>query len=809
MIMKKIVLKFGGSSIADADCISRALDIIGTYTAKDRQVFTVVSALGGATNTLLTLCELAKAGDTSYKGVLNDLISRHEQIVFELVRADLRTGTLQDMSGVFHELRDTLKGLYLLHEETPRTRDLIMSSGERLSAILLSAALQSRDVACAVCDTRDIIVTNGDHGKAKVDAKETDRRVKAYFEGSDKTWVCTGFIAASKNGETTTLGRSGSDLTASILASALDAEKVVIWTDVDGVMTADPRMTPDAFAIPEISYDDATELSHFGAKVIFPPTMIPAMKKNIPIIIRNSFDPEKPGTIISSTGTQADFHATGIASIGHIALLRMQGSGMVGVRGISARLFDCLARHEINIILITQASSEHSICFAIDAEKADRAVQVLQETFSLEMEAGMIDDIIPEKETAIIAVVGDKMQHKPGIAAEIFSALGRQRINVKAISQGSSERNISIVIDEKDNKKAINVLHRALFPVKEKTAVYCIGSGLVATAFAGMLKDSSLQLNGVINSRKMLLRASGLNADKVMAALEEKGKKADIDHFIEVMANDPTPKKICLDCTASRDIAMRYKDILSAGVSMVTPNKIANTESMDYYKALRELAFEHQVKYRYESTVGAGLPVISTLQSMLETGDRIHRIEAIVSGTLSFIFNTFSLDKSFSQTVAFAKEQGFTEPDPREDLGGTDVARKALILSREIGYELEMSDSVPEALISDACAKADSVEKAMELLAKDDDAWRERLIRLQKENKVLRYIANISDHKIRIAVEEIGQDHPFFNLSGPDNIVAIYSERYPINPLVIKGAGAGAVVTASGMMGDVLRIINE
>lgn len=807
--MNRVIIKFGGSSLADAECISRALDIIEKNIKTGQQVISVVSALGGVTNTLISLCDLSRSGDAKYEGFLNDLISRHEHIVFSLIKPDLRKEALTGMSEIFHELRDTLKGLFLLREETPRTRDLIMSCGERVSAILICAALRSRNTDCTVCDTRDIIITDNRYGAAKVDFIESNKRIIEYFSSMENSCICTGFIASSKDGETTTLGRSGSDYTASILGSALDVDEIVIWTDVDGVMTADPRITPDAFAIPAISYEDAMELSHFGAKVIFPPTMIPAMKKNIPIHIRNSFNPDNPGTLISKEGTLADYHATGIASIDHVALLRMQGSGMVGVRGISARLFDCMARHEINIILITQASSEHSICFAIDALKADAAVSALQETFQLEMEAGMIDDIIPEKNTSIIAVVGDKMQHKPGIAAEIFSALGRQKINVKAISQGSSERNISVVIAGQDSKIAINVLHRSLFPIKEKTAVYCIGSGLVATAFIDLLKESELQLNGVTNSRKMLLRASGLNSEKVLSALAEKGKPADIDQFIRTMKEDPTARKICLDCTASKAIALRYNDILASGVSLVTPNKIANTESLDYYSSLRSIALEHRVKYRYESTVGAGLPVISTLQTMLETGDKIQRIEAILSGTLSYIFNTFSLERSFSGTVRFAKEQGFTEPDPRDDLGGLDVARKALILAREIGYKLEMSDSIPEALISNACMKAKSVDEAMSLLAKDDKKWHERLEALQKDGKVLRYIANISEGKIKIAVKEIGTQHPFYNLSGPDNIVAIYSERYPINPLVIKGAGAGAIVTASGMMGDVLRIINE
>lgn len=802
--MERVVYKFGGTSLADIDRIERALELISRERTKGRQILLVVSALGGVTNELINLCILAIAGNRDYINRYEALVHRHFHILTSLSAAGDVNVLLDD---IFTELREKLDGLYLLRELTPAAKDLILSCGERLSAAIIHTALTAKNIPARRCDTRELILSDSVFGAAAVMFPETNARIRAKITEDESVWVFTGFIAADASGRTTTLGRSGSDYTASIIAAALKVSEIVIWTDVDGVLTADPRICPEAFTIPRICYEDAMELSHFGAKVIFPPTMIPAMKASIPIRIRNSYKPDNPGTVIESGRSETPYLATGIASIENISLLRIQGSGMVGRRGLSARLFECLSRHSINIILITQASSEHSICIAIESDKTNTALQALRENYQLEIEAGLIDDILPERDAAILAVVGDKMRHTPGIAAAVFSALGNKGINVKAISQGSSERNISIVIARKDEKKAIRALHDALFRKNGKEVLYLIGTGNVGSAFADILGNTKLR--GLCNSRKMFIDTSGVPGKNALEVLDKKGILADTESFICKMIADPAAKKICIDCSASADIASRYEDILRGGVSLVTANKIANADSMDYYRKLKKICQEKAVGYRYETTVGAALPLISTIRGLQQSGDTIRAIEGIVSGTLSYLFNSLDSKSSFSEIVREAKELGYTEPDPRLDLRGTDVLRKALILAREIGYSCEAKEIKLPKLISKKSEEAPNTEAFMETLKEEDPNWKKRTTDAEKSGKRLRYILHIENGNIGIHLKAIGKEHPFYHINGTDNIVAIYSRRYADNPLVIRGAGAGGELTASGVYTDVKALMES
>lgn len=804
--MKRIVYKFGGTSLNDAQRVQRALDLIEKEVKAGQQVLTVVSALGGITNALIALCDEAAQGrKQAYVSRYEALVRRHETLISDLNITAEKAAVLASVRKIFSELRDKLDGLYLLCEITPGAKDLILSCGERLSALIVTAAIRERMDCGRHCDTRELILTDSCFFAANVDFAESNAKIRARVDDADPVWIFTGFIAANERGETTTLGRSGSDYTASILAAALNADAIVIWTDVNGVMTANPRICPDAFTLSRICYEDAMELSHFGAKVIFPPTMIPAMRAGIPIHIRNSFKPEHPGTIIAASGVYNNYPATGIASIENISLLRIQGSGMIGQRGISARLFECLTRHDINIILITQASSEHSICIAIDAAKTNIALRALKENYQLEIAAGLIDEIQPERDATILAVVGEKMRHTPGIAASIFGALGNKGINVKVISQGSSERNISIVIDHKDEKAAINALHDALFRRRKKLALYLIGTGNVGSAFAGLLKDIPLQ--GIANSRKMLIDAAGIPGGEAMRLLDKKGQKSCLDDFIAAMVTDSSLRKICVDCSASPELALRYTEILRKGISLVTANKIANAADMEYYRSLKQACRESGAYYRYETTVGAALPLISSIRDLLNSGDTIFRIEAMVSGTLSYLFNCLDEDHKFSEIIRRARELGYTEPDPRLDLQGTDVLRKGLILAREIGYDCEAADIHPPRLIPEKLENIPDTESFLKSLEQEDAGWEKRVAECRKAGKKLRYILRIGEGKVTIELNAIDVAHPFYSGSGAENIVAVYSRRYAENPLIIRGAGAGGELTASGVLADVRAVM--
>ncbi|HYW36460.1 MAG TPA: bifunctional aspartate kinase/homoserine dehydrogenase I, partial [Balneolaceae bacterium] len=705
------------------------------------------------------------------------------------------------------------------HEITPRTLDFILGFGERLSAYLMSQCLCDQDLSAEYIDARELIKTDDTFGRARVLKEQTSDQIRTFFNGMNGLPVVTGFIGATKSGESTTLGRGGSDYTASLLAAALQAETIEIWTDVDGLLTADPRKVGRAFTIPSVSYEEAMELSHFGASVIYPSTLQPAKRANIPVLIRNTFAPDRPGTKIGAHVGRDEKMIKGISSIDDIAFLTVRGSGMVGVSGVAARIFDTLARENINIILITQASSEHTVCLAVLPEFAERAKTSIEEEFRLELQEENIDEVLLEHDLSVIAVVGDHMHRRPGIAGRVFNALGRNGINIVAIAQGSSERNISFVIRRKDESKALNTLHDAFFLGGVKTIhLFLVGVGLIGGTLLKLIRKQlqtlyenyliDVNLIGLANSRKMLIRKDGLKLKGWKKILEEEGEKSDLSTFIQQMKKLNLPNSIFVDCTASDEVPQTYRRILSSSISVVTPNKKANSVAQKYYDELQQISLQHNAAYRYETNVGAGLPVVATTSELISTGDKIQKIEGVLSGTLSYIFNQFDGQTSFSEIVRLAREKGYTEPDPREDLNGHDVGRKLLILAREAGFELEFDDLEIQNLVPEEVRDAPDVETFFEQLKDYDDRFEQLRAKAEREDKKLCYIARFENGEGIIRLQKIAPDHPFYQLSGSDNIVAFTTNHYRENPMVIKGPGAGAEVTASGVIADILRVAN-
>jgi aspartokinase/homoserine dehydrogenase 1 len=808
------ILKFGGSSVATPERIKNVIEIVKPYLASN--VAVVFSAFGGVTDLLIQVSTLALAGDQTYKEKLAILEKRHLDAVRALVDVQKQSSILAQVKFMINELEDVLHGVFLVKERTARTLDYVMSFGERFSAYIISEAFKNQGIATEMLDARKVIRTDANFGYAKVDFEVTNKQIANHFKNHTDLQIITGFIGTSETGETTTLGRSGSDYTAAIFAGALHATDLEIWTDVDGMMTADPRLVKKAFTVPQMSYEEAMELSHFGAKVIFPATMKPAMVNKIPIWIKNTFNPSFIGTVIHAKSTNGKL-IKGISSINGIALLNLQGSGLLGVVGASMRLFGTLAREKVNVILISQASSEHSICLAIEQQYAKLAKAAIEKEFQQEIRNEEIDEVVVVEDLSIVAVVGDGMKHSPGTSGRMFSALGKNGINVMAIAQGSSERNISVVVSQSDAAKSLNALHEAFFLSDRKVLnVFMVGTGLIGNSLVNMVheqfdklaNDNLLEINviAVANSKKMLFQEEGLALVGCIDEMKQSGEAMAMDTFVSRMISLNLPNSIFVDCTSSEEVTSFYESILDANISIVTPNKKANSSSIEQYKKLKKTAFKRGAKFLYETNVGAGLPVINTLNDLLLSGDEVISIEGVLSGTLNFIFSSFDGSKKFSEVVKEAKAKGYTEPDPRDDLSGMDVARKILILSREAGLPYELSDVAVENLVPVDCRENSSVDTFFEKLAKHDEHFEKLRAEAASRGEKLRYMAILKDGKVQVSLGSVNEKHPFYSLSGSDNIILLTTARYNDRPMVIRGPGAGAEVTAAGVFADIIRI---
>lgn len=811
------ILKFGGTSVGSEAAIQQAVDIIGQKKSRGDQIHVVVSAFGGVTNTLQQIVEQAAAAN-AYRDRLSEVEQSHIKTVRELIQVEQQSSVLTKLKILFNELEDVLYGVSLTRELTERTRDFILGFGERLSAFIIAQVLKNSGIKAEYVDTRALIKTDDAFGNARVLTTATYENICDHFGQMEAVGIITGYIASTETGEMTTLGRGGSDYTASLVAAALEAEAIEIWTDVEGMMTADPRKVERYLPIGELSYEEAMELSHFGATIIYPPTIHPAMECSIPIYIKNTFKPEKSGTVIKREVAPSQSNVKGISSIDHVTLITLQGSGMVGVSGFAARIFSALSHAGVNIIMITQASSEHTVCLAVLPDQAEDAVRSLNATFKRELKDGTIDEILEESDCSIVAVVGDGMDHTPGISGRLFGAMGRNGINIRAIAQGSSERNISMVVKEQELSKTLNTVHDAFFLSEIKTVnLFLIGIGLIGKKLLDLFEQQAqllyeehnieLRLCGIANSKQFKISEEGLPFTGWPTGLTE-GKEMSLQRFLQEADDLNLPNSIFIDCTASNKVADFYPNIMKANFSLVTANKKANSGSLEQYQKLQQLALENNVMYLYETNVGAGLPVVKTLKEQVLAGDKITKIEGVLSGTLSYIFNTFDGEKPFSQVVREALENGYTEPDPREDLNGKDVARKLLILAREAGLDIEMDDLTVENLVPEPAQKVADVEGFFRKLAEFDEAFNERYERASSNQKRLCYIACYENGKATVGLQQIDADHPFSGLSGSDNIIAFHTRHYSDTPLVVKGPGAGAEVTAGGILADILRISN-
>ena len=812
------VLKFGGTSVGSSKNINKVISILEDYSKTDA-IICVVSAVGGITDRLLKAGELANNKDQDYIKEFEAIQKKHFSIISELI-PNQNKATLSHVEKMLQDLKSLLDGVYLINELSPKTSDKLVSFGELLSSYIIAETLKSRSINAELKNSQELVVTNSNFTKAEVEYKITNQNIKDYFnKANQKITMLPGFVSKSKLGEITTLGRGGSDFTAAIIAAALQVKQLEIWTDVSGMFTANPKLVKQAYPIDTISYQEAMELSHFGAKVLYPPTVQPVLNLEIPIHIKNTLKPEEVGTIISKTASTGKSPVKGISHISNIALLTLEGSGMIGIPGFSKRLFETLAQEKINIVLITQASSEHSICLGIESKDAEFAKEAIDTAFENEISLHKIEPLIVEKDLSIIALVGDNMKNHQGISGKMFSTLGKNNINIRAIAQGASEKNISAVIADKDVKKALNTLHERFFEENTKQLnIFITGVGNVGEKLIDQIQQQHAYLKknlkidarivGMANSRKMIFNEKGIDLNNWTSQFHHSDASS-LQGFLNKVIALNLRNSIFVDITANEAVSNLYADYLKNSIAVVACNKIACSNTYEKYKNLQDLSLKYNAPFLYETNVGAGLPIINTLKNLVASGDKVTSIQAVLSGSLNFVFNNFSDKRNFHDTVKQAQFEGYTEPDPRIDLSGIDVARKILILARENGEKMEIGDIINDSFLTKENLESGSVDDFYETLITDEPHFQKLYASAKANNCQLKYVAEFKNGKAKVGLKEIPVGHPFYNLEGKDNIVMFYTQRYPEQPLIVKGAGAGADVTASGLFANIIQIANK
>lgn len=807
------VLKFGGTSVGTVESLSHVKKIVESCT---EQVIVVVSALGGITDKLINTAQLASKGDIAYLESYAHIIERHNIVIDGLLPIDKQLNVKSIVNPLLEELGNIYRGVNLIGDLSERTLDIIVSYGERLSSIIISHIISN----AKHFDSRNFIKTEKQFGKHILNNGLTQSLIHSTFDNSDfSVAIVPGFIASNENNDITNLGRGGSDYTAAIIAATLDASILEIWTDVDGFMTADPRVINNTYVIDHLSFIEAMELCNFGAKVIYPPTIYPVYHKNIPIRIKNTFNHTAPGTLISEQRPSVEGKAIkGISSINDTCLITVSGLGMVGIVGINARIFNALAKNGVSVFLVSQASSENNTSFAVKNADADLAVQVLKEEFSAELQSGELSDITPERNLATVAIVGENMKHTTGIAGKLFNTLGRNGISIIACSQGASETNISFVINLKNLRKALNVIHDSFFLSETQVLnLFIVGVGTVGRHLLqqirqqqeNLLKNKALALKvvGISNSRKCIFNRDGIDIDNYKQLLEDAEIPATPQRIKEEIINMNIFNSVFVDCTASPDIASLYDDLLSHNINVVAANKIAASSEYSIYAKLKNIARKKDVKFLFETNVGAGLPIINTINNLINSGDKILKIEAVVSGTLNYIFNVLSRETPLSKAIIKAQEAGYSEPDPRVDLSGKDVVRKLVILAREAGYKVEQEDVKRNLFVPEKYFNG-TVDDFFMNIAELDEEFEQKRVEAVSNNEHFRFVAKLENGNVEVGLQRVNSTHPFYALEGSNNVILLTTERYKEYPMVIKGYGAGAEVTAAGVFADIISIAN-